>query len=400
VHVLLIHQAFSGPTDPGGTRHYELGSRFVARGHRLTVITSPYNYLTGGRREPGSVDGIDVKPAPTFSGLHRGYLWRVAVFLSFAVTSSVAGLVADDVDLVLGTSPPIFQAVSAWLVAAIRRRPFVLEVRDLWPDFAIELGVLRNRVLIDFARRLEGFLYRRACHIIVNSPAYSEYLVGKGVPESKISVIPNGVDASAFNSEGNGAGFRDAHALNEKFLVMYTGAIGLANDIDCLLRAAGRLRDQTDIVLTIVGGGKELERLRGEAASMHLENVRFIPAQPKHDMPQLLAAADVCVATLKDVPMLRTTYPNKVFDYMAAGRPIVLAIDGVIRQVVESAEAGMFVLPGDDHAIADAILKLHDAPDLRWQMGRNGRRYVDRHFSRDAQAEQFVDLLERICGHS
>ena len=396
MHVLLIHQAFSGPTDPGGTRHFELGRSFVAKGHQLTVITSAYNYLTGQRRKVGNFGAIDVKLAPTLRGLHRSYLWRVAVFLSFAVSSIVAGLATADVDLVLGTSPPMFQALSAWLVASLRRRPLVLEVRDLWPDFAVELGVLRNRILIAMARRVEAFLYHRACHIIVNSPAYSEYLVRKGIPESKISVIPNGVDTAAFNPEGNPERFRCAHGLNGKFVVMYAGAIGLANDVDCLLRAAGRMRDESDIVLAIVGGGKELDRLRAQAGAMHLDNVRFIPAQPKYDMPEVLAAGDVCVATLKDVPMFRTTYPNKVFDYMAAGRPVVLAIDGVIRQVVETAEAEMFVPPGDDHAIANAILKLRDAPDLRQQMGRNGRRYVEQHLNRDSQAQQFIEVLEEL----
>ena len=397
MHVLLIHQAFSGPNDPGGTRHFELGRRFVAKGHQLTVVASEYNYLTGQRRPVANLGGIYVRLAPTFGGLHRSYLWRVAVFLSFAITAAVAGLAASGVDGVLGTSPPMFQALSAWLVAAIRRKPFVLEIRDLWPEFAVELGVLRDPILVAMARRLEGFLYRRAFHIIVNSPAYREYLILKGVPESKISVIPNGVDPSAFSPEKNGEEFRCVHGLRGKFVVMYTGAIGLANDVDCLLRVAGRLREESDVALAIVGAGKELERLRGEAESMQLKNLRLIPAQPKYEVPEVLAAADVCVAILKDIPMFRTTYPNKVFDYMAASRPIVLAIDGVIRQVVERAEAGIFVEPGDDHAIADALRRLRDEPEIRLQMGRNGRRYVEQHFNRDAQAQQFVELLERVA---
>src|SRR5207237_3620917 len=161
--------------------------------------------------------------------------------------------------------------------------------------------------------------------------------------------------------------------LTGKVVVRYAGALGLANDIDCVLNAAARLRYQTDIVFELVGDGKELSQLRMRAESLELNNIRFIAAQPKKRMPEVLAAADVCVATLKDIAMFRTTYPNKVFDYMAAGRPTVLAIDGVIRRVVETARAGVFVPPGDDGALADAVLALNADRQLAAGMGRNGR---------------------------
>jgi glycosyltransferase involved in cell wall biosynthesis len=398
VHILLIHQAFSGPEDPGGTRHYELGQRLFAMGHRLTVVTSGYNYLTGQERSPmGLAQGIDVCVAPALPDRHRSFLRRILAFVSFAVSSVFSGLCSSSVDLVIGTSPPIFQALSAWMVAAIRRRPFVLEIRDLWPEFAIELGVLNNRFLIFAARIVETFLYRRAGHIIVNSPAYREYLLARGIREMKISIVPNGVDASLFDPENDGEDFRREHGLSGEFVVMYAGALGLANDVDCLLRAASRLRSDSRILFAIVGTGKELPRLQAECKSGNLTNVRFIAPQPKHRMPGTLAAADVCVATLKNIPMFRTTYPNKVFDYMAAGRTMVLAIDGVIREVVEACAGGLCVAPGDDKALADAIVRLRKERDLHTQMGRNARAYVVKHFSRDRQAQQFVDVLIGAC---
>jgi len=395
LHILLIHQAFCGPQDPGGTRHYELARKLVGNGQRFTIITSKYSYLTGNEKSAlPNEGGIDVRFAWTLGVWHRSYLHRTLAFLCFMITSVFEGSRVEKPDIVIGTSPPMLQAVSAWLIATVRRCPYILEVRDLWPEFAVDLGVLRNRVLILLARKLELFLYSRASEIIVNSPPYREYLLKRGIRETKISVVPNGVDTSMYCPEHRGEAFRRAHGMHSKFLVMYAGALGLANDIDCLLRTAARLRSRTEIVFAIVGDGKELPRLRSEADLLELNNVHFVPAQPKQYMPSVLAAADLCVATLKDVPMLRTTYPNKVFDYMAAGRPTILAIDGPIREVIEKSQSGICVPPGDDAALAEALLALYESPGLREQMGQNARSFVISHFDRALQAKQLAEILQ------
>src|SRR5208282_1015426 len=201
MHTLLIHQAFSAESDPGGTRHLELARRVVAAGEEFTIVASDVSYVSGKRvtsRRTWMTEeenkGVRVVRSYTPSFLHRSYLWRVLAFLTFMITSTISGLKVGPVDLVMGTSPPIFQAVSAWAVAFLRRKPFLLEIRDLWPEFAIDIGVLTNPVLITFSRWLEKFLYRRATHLLVNSPAYCEYLITKGVPATKVSLIPNGVE--------------------------------------------------------------------------------------------------------------------------------------------------------------------------------------------------------------
>ena len=365
-------------------------------GYRFTIITSQYSYLTGKEKSAFPEHSeIDVRFAGVIGEWHRSYFQRVVAFLSFMITAVIAGLRIEKPDVVIGTSPPMFQAISAWLIATLRRRPFILEIRDLWPEFAISLGLLRSHVLIWFARRLESFLYARAKEIIVNSPSYREYLLEQEIPESKISVIPNGVDTSMYGPEQNGDAFLRDHVMHDKFVVMYAGALGFANDIDCLLRAAVRMRHRADIVIAIVGDGKELPRLRSEADSLRLNNVSFVAAQSKENMPNVLAAADVCVATLKNDRMLKTTYPNKVFDYMAAGRPTVLAIDGAIREVLEKSRGGIFVPPGDDAALVEAILALYESPELRKEMGQSARSFVVSHFDRSIQAEQIAEILNR-----
>jgi glycosyltransferase involved in cell wall biosynthesis len=403
VKILLIHQVFVLPSESGGTRHYEFAQHLAEQGHSTTVVTSNLSFHTGqpttdqkGLITEQELDGLRVLRAYTYPALHRSYFWRVVSLLSFMLTSLWAALRAGPVNLVMGTSPPIFQAFSAWLVAALRRRPFLLEIRDLWPEFAIDIGVLKNPVLIWLARLLENFLYARARHILVNSPAYRDYLLGEGISESKITFIPNGVEPGMFDSAADGQRIRDELKLEGKFVITYAGALGLANDIYTVLRAADRVRDEPQIHFLLVGDGKERDKLEEFAQSLELTNVTFVGSRPKAEIPEILAASDACVATLKDIPMFRTTYPNKVFDYMAAGRPTILAIDGVIREVVEMAEGGIFVPPGDDVALANAARSLSSKQGQAREMGASARAYVVEHFDRRQHADQFVALVHQI----
>ena len=291
--------------------------------------------------------------------------------------------------------------MTAWLVAALRRRPFLLEIRDLWPEFAIGLGVLKHPCLIALSSWLETFLYSRATHILVNSPAYVGYLVNKGVSEMKITLIANGVDPSMFDPQADGRIIRQEFAIQDKFVVTYTGALGLANDIETILRAAARLRKEPDIHFLLVGDGKERVRLEEQAHMLNLSNVTFVGSRPKTCMPDVLAASNACIAILRDIPMFRTTYPNKVFDYMAAGRPTVLAIDGVIREVVEAARGGIYVAPGDDVALAEAVQRLQQDRQQSQTIGAAARAYVVEHFNRHRQAEQFLTLVQQlVLAHS
>ncbi len=399
MHILLIHQAFATEDEPGGTRHYEIGKHLAGNGHRLTVVASTVSYQTRQRvnQPPGTADGdktLRILRAWTYSAQRGGFVGRLIGFFSFMASSLIKGLMVGKVDLVWGTSPPIFQAVTAYLLAQWKRVPFVLEVRDLWPEFAVHMGVLRNGVLIWLSRRLERFLYRHADRIVVNSPGFIPHLLSCGVPEHQIDLVPNGVDAAMF-SGADGQVVRNEMDLNGKFVAMYAGAQGIANDLGTALEAAKILRDHQEIVFALVGDGTQRQALMEQAQADQLRNVFFIPAQPKARTPTFLAAADVCIATLKAVPMLDTTYPNKVFDYMAAGRPTVLAIDGVIREVIEKADGGLFVPPGNAQALAEAVLTYSRNPELCRRQGENAREYVELHFDRPLQAAKLQGLFQK-----
>ncbi|NTW44769.1 MAG: glycosyltransferase family 4 protein, partial [Anaerolineaceae bacterium] len=300
------------------------------------------------------------------------------------------------VDLVMGTSPPIFQAVSAWFVAFMRRKPFLLEIRDLWPEFIVSMGVFKNPLLIRMARWLEKFLYVRATHILVNSPAYAEYIQQKNVPPLKISYIPYGTDIDMFSPQKSGQAIRDLYNLNEKFVVLYAGALGQANDIYTIINAANLLKNELNILFVLFGDGKEKTNLINEARRLGLQNIRFAGVIPKKEMPEVLAAAEVCMAILQDVAMFRTTYPNKVFDYMAAGKATVLVIDGVIRRVIEEADGGVFVQPGDATALAQAVLHISQNPERLMEMGKNARQYLVQHLDRREKLAETLHLFEKL----
>jgi glycosyltransferase involved in cell wall biosynthesis len=400
MHILLVHQAFAALDEPGGTRHHELARYLAQRGQRVTVITSPVSYLTGTIEEKTNdadglnTAGVTILRTYTYSALHRSFVHRVFSFFSFMGSSFVAGLKVSDVDLVWGTSPPIFQGVTAWALARLKGVPFLFEVRDLWPDFAVAVGVLRQPLLIRLSEWLERFLYRHADRVMVNSPGFIDHVRLRGARQ--VELIPNGADPRMFDPQADGRAFRQAHGLGDAFIALYAGAHGMSNDLGVLLEAAAQLRQRSDITIVLLGDGKEKNALMRQAEALGLENVRFLPPVPKAEMPQALAAADACIAILKPIPMYATVYPNKVFDYMAAGKPVILAIDGVIRQVIEASKAGVFVPPGDPNAMAEAIQALADHLDWGRAMGISGRHYVEAHFDRAALAENLVRLLEEM----
>ena len=402
--ILLLNQAFVSPDEPGHTRHFELAQYLRANGHELVIVASDLNYQTGQRTVVRKglfaeqvIDGVRILRAYIYPALHRSYFWRVISFLSFMFSSVWTALTVRDADLILGTTPPIFQALSAWVVALIRRKPFLLEVRDLWPEFGVSMGVLKNPVVIALARWLEKFLYARATHILVNSPAYKEYMLGRGVPESKVTYIPYGTDVDMFNPAVDGSAVRAKLGLEDKFIVLYAGALGQANDIDTLLRAAEKLNADEKIRFVLFGDGKERARLESESKRMQLANVIFAGVCPKKEMPHVIACSDVCLAILQDVPMFRTTYPNKVFDYMSAARATILVIDGVVRDVIESSGGGVFVQPGNAGQLAQTILELSRDPQRVRLMGLNAREYLVRNLDRRAKLDETLILLESLA---
>ncbi len=410
MHILLIHQVFVRPEDPGGTRHFDFARHFVDNGHQVTVLAGTRSYLTGqplpAARRESPLPGMEIIRCGVAGGTRRGFAWRTLGYFSFMLSSFWAGLTTSGVDVLWGTSPPIFQGWTAWLLARLKRKGWVLEVRDLWPEFAVQVGALKNRTLIALSEWLERFLYRRSDAIVVNSPGFVDHVRSVGIGEKEIHVIPNGVDlnlSSRSTQSGDGSDptaieegdslLRDVHGLAGKFIALYAGAHGMANDLSQVLDAAAWLLEDPRIAIVLVGDGPEKQSLQQRAQREQLNNLMFLPPLDKASINTLLAEADCGIAVLKAIPMFTTTYPNKVFDYMAAGIPVVAAIDGAIRQVIEDGKAGIYVTPGAGSEIGKAIQRFADDPQATQQMGQNGRRYVEMYFDRSLHASKMQEVL-------
>ena len=395
MHLLIVHQNFVDHRHPGGTRHLELAKQMVRNGHRCTIIAGRVDYLTGKKiaQKTEVIDGVEIRRSFAFATVHKSYVGRALSYISFTFSSIWTGLTAGKVDVVFGTSPPLFQLASAWMISKLRRRPFVLEIRDLWPEFPIDMGILKNKSIIRCARIVESFFYRQASFVVANSPGFENHLLEKGVPKSMLATVPNGVDSSMFDPQATGQNIRQQFGLTDEFLVTYSGAMGAANNLGTLIDAAEQLKDHPKIRFLLVGGGKLAESIAEDVKKRDLTNVILGGVFPKEKMKDVLAASNVCVASLQNIRMFRTVYPNKVFDYMAAGRPTLLLIDGVIREVIEKSNGGRFITPGDPMALAQAIRDYENDRDVCTQQGESARKYVEQHFERASQANHLEGIL-------
>lgn len=380
-HTVLVFNHFAVPRGyPGGTRHVELFSRLP--GWSYMVIAGRRNMVTGlpQRAEPG-FRPVAVTP-------YRGNgLGRVVNWASYAVTATAAGLLQPRLDVVYASSPHLLAGLSGWIVATVRRVPFVLEIRDLWPRVLVDMGRLAETSLTYRAlERVERFLYRHADRVVILAPGVRAAVEGKGGAPEKIAFIPNAADPEDFAPSADRDELRRRYGFTRRTAV-YTGAHGPANGLDLLLDAARAVRD-LDVVL--VGSGVEKPRL--QAAAHGIRNVRFLDPVPKTEIPDILHAADIGVHVLADVELFRAgVSPNKVFDYLAAGLPIVTNSPGTVGDLVMGAGAGYVVAPDN---LAHGLGQVAQAsPEELAKMGAAGRRWIQENQSRTAMSRALGQLL-------
>ncbi len=409
MRILVVHQYYLMPGQPGGSRFNELARLWADAGHHVTVVAGSLNYATGevperlrGRWLVKEQDGpVTVYRCHVPSSYGKSYAGRMWAFFGFTLSAASAALLAERPDVVIATSPPLVAAIPGWLGARVRLRParLIFEVRDLWPESAVTTGVLRERAaLTRLLYLVEQWACMTADKVNVLTPAFRENLVKRGLAAAeKIVFVPNGADAERFTPGASGNGVREALGWGNRFVVMYAGAHGRANALRQLVEAAERLRDRRDILIACVGDGPERKELESEARRRGLENILFNGPQPKERMPEVVRACDVGAAVLQRNPTFHTVYPNKVFDYMACEKPTLLAIDGVARQLVcDEARAGLFAEPEDAEAIAIAIRALADDPATRAEMGRRGREWVLANATRESLARRYLQVMEDL----
>lgn len=378
MRILYLHQFFVTRAGVGGTRSYEFARRFVLRGHAVRMLTAGE-----GRQEVAGIEVVGLPGAYSdyMSATAISYPRRMLAFARFGLAAGAAALRGPRPDVIYATSPPLTMAVPALLAAARWRAPLVFEVRDLWPEAPIQMGALRNPLLRRVARALERFVLRRATRVIALSPGIQSGVVGAGAPAERVVLVPNASDLDLFRPS----------PAPERFRVSYFGTMGEANDLGAVVEAA-RLLDGVEFVL--MGDGKHRARLERSAPS----NVTFTGAAAgKEEVAELAAGSSACLTVFKDVPVLSTNSPNKLFDTFAAGRPAIVNMDGWMRQLVEDNDAGLYVRAGDARDLANKIAWLRDHPEDAARMGHNGRALAEREFDREQLAERALGVLKEAA---
>lgn len=410
MHILYVSQYFPPEMGAPAARVSELARHWARLGHRVTVLTGFPNHPTGVvppayRRawRRGTTrewkDGVAVVRTWLYPAPNRLPRERILNYTSFFVSACLRGLALDRPDVVIGTSPQLLVGLAAWWIARAKRCPFVFEVRDLWPESLVASGIGRQgSPLIRSLDRLAMFLYRRADRIVVVTEAFKEYLVERRrVPPGGIEVVENGVETDIFTPDADGRTVREELGLNGRFVVSYIGTLGYAHGLDVVLEAARRLKEAApEVTFLLVGEGADRERLEALRRARGVDNVCLIGAQPREGIPRFISASDVCLVVLRPAETFTTVLPSKMLEFMACGRPVILAVDGQARRVLERAQAGVVVPPGDPAALAQAVTKLSADPGLRATLGEYGRAFVELHYQRRAKAEAYVRMLEAV----
>ena len=407
--ILVIHQYFLEKDDPGGSRFNEMVKVWVKDGHEVEVLCGMLNYVTGKIPEKYKGEYINqseyepnlrVIRSRVSAHYNESFLGRLWAYFSFVLSSILAGIFyTQKTDVIVVTSPPLFVGITAIILSWVKRRPFIFEVRDLWPESAIDTGVVTNKWVIKFAYWFESYVYKKASLINVLTPAFRTKLVeSKNVSPSKVIYIPNAADFSltdqlvdVFDEEA----FRVEKGLVGKYVVTYVGAHGVANHLEQLLEAASYIADQ-DVIIQLIGSGMEKKRLMALADKMSLNNVRFVDSVPKDQVFKYILASDIGVSVLKNIETFKTVYSNKTFDYMACKKPILMGIDGVSRALVEQANCGVYVEPENAQAIADAISHAKSNIEEYVKKGNNGYLFARKNFDRKKLAKDYLIEIKKI----
>ena len=385
MRILYLHQFFITRAGVGGTRSYEFARRFVARGHGVRMVTAG-----AGLKDVEGIEVVGVRGGYSdyVSATAVAYPRRMLAFAHFALAATLAALRGPRPDVVYATSPPLTMALPALAAAARWRAPLVFEVRDLWPEAPIQMGALRSPLAQRLARALERFVYRRSSRVIALSPGIRDGVLAAGTASERVALVPNASDLDLFDPACVAAD----PALDGRFVVSYFGTMGEANDLGAVLEAA---RLAPEITFVLMGDGKHRAALERAAPA----NVIFRgTAAAKEEVAALAASSAACLTLFKDVPVLATNSPNKLFDTFAAGRPAIVNMDGWMRELVERNDAGLYVRAGDARELAEKLRWLRDNPEAAERMGGNARALAEREFARDALADRALALLEEAAG--
>ena len=402
MRILMLSQWF----DPEPTfKGLAFARELMRLGHEVQVLTGFPNY-PGGKLYEGyrvrllqreNYGGISVLRVPLYPSHDGSALRRIANYVSFAVASAIMGVfLVKQADVMYVYHPPATVGFAAAFISFFRRIPFIYDIQDLWPDTLAATGMLKNGAVLRMVGAACRFVYGRSAKLVVLSPGFKKVLCERGVPEDKIEIIYNWCDEANMRKPGNKA---QRHELSGRFNVLFAGTMGRAQALDAVLDAAALVAaSDPQVQFVFVGGGIDVERLKQRSSDLGLTNVIFFSRMPPLEIGSLLAACDVLLVHLRDDPLFRITVPSKTQAYMAAGRPVLMAVRGDAAELIRTAEAGVFCLPEDSKSIADAVRKMHTmTQDDLAAMGQNGKRFYDKNLSLAVGVKMFETVFASVA---
>lgn len=409
MRILFLSHYFPPEVNAPASRTYDHAKRWVQEPDiEVTVITNHPNH-PNGILYPGyqnrwvtqeEKDGVDVYRVKTYLAPNKGFLRRTLNYLFFMVASVIAAIRLPKPDVVVATSPQFFCAVAGYLVSRMKRSPFVFELRDIWPESIITVGAMRPSLPIRLLEKLELFLYRKSTRVIALTDAFKENLISRGIIPSKIEVIKNGVDLSFFHPGPVPTDLIDELGVDGRFVASYIGTVGMAHAVEKIVEVAETLKGVREILFLVVGEGANKEKIQYLATKKGLSNIKILPGVSKGRVRDYYAVTNLNLVTLRNTPLLRTVIPSKIFEIMAMGRPILCAVDGECREIIEQSGSGVYVEPENVDQMAETILQLWKKRDTLGKMGENGRVFVERYFNRDDLAKIYLGLLREVAGIS
>jgi len=409
MRILFLSHYFPPEVNAPASRTYEHCKQWVQEGHEVTVVTCAPNHPQGtvyeGYRNKliqwENQDGIRVVRIWTYVTANQGFLKRTVNYISFMMAAILSAPFLSGFDITLSTSPQFFNGLAGYAVSRIKRTPWILEIRDLWPESIVAVGAITNRPIIGLLEALELFAYRRADHIVVVTDSFKTHIQDKGICKQKVTVIKNGVDFSLYKKPpDNPVSLAAKIGIEGKFVASYIGTHGMAHHLETILQAADELREWQDIVFLLVGDGAERDRLLAMKDSMNLSNVVMLDQQPKTAMPHFWSLSNVSLVLLRKCDLFKTVIPSKIFESMAMERPIILGVEGESSELLKSAEAGICIEPENEKDLAAQVLNLYQNPRRCQELGLNGRKYVLENFDRLVLAKRFSDLIRNVCRQS
>ncbi len=397
--IIYIHQYFRTPSEPGGTRSYWISRELIKAGHQVTMITARKE---GQKKavEHQQIDGIDVIYIRNPYHQRFGFRKRLQSYLRFIWKAGrILFKKQKDADLVIATSTPLTVGIPPLLLKKIRGVPYVFEVRDLWPEVPIQMGALRNPLLRKSALLLEKMIYNNALHIVALSPGMQAGVIKAAGRPEKVSMIPNMAKVDKFgNKEKNDKLRKDLGLQENTFRVIHFGAMGLANGLDYIVDAARVLQQKgvTDVKFVFFGEGSEAPRLMERVEKENLGNVRFFKRVPMEQLAEVLKLCDASIISFLDIPILYTNSPNKLFDSLSAGLPVILNSAGWTRDLVKNHQCGAYVNPNKPEDCADVIMKWKNDRVLLNKLGENARHLAASQFDKSILCPRFVEIIENL----